>query len=123
MTCACPTRRYNAGHGGRELGRAAESHLDPVVAGVRRPRRGGGREEVLDRTWKALAEYNAVYHAALLLRIEQPEMPSQQMAAELTIKLGKPINAALVRKSLQRAHDKFADLLLDEVATSLEAPN
>jgi hypothetical protein len=37
------------------------------------------------------------------------------------IQLGKPRNSAWVRKTLQRAHDKFADLLLEEVAQSLPA--
>jgi RNA polymerase sigma-70 factor (ECF subfamily) len=78
------------------------------------------RQELLERTWQALAEFNPTYHAALHLRIEDPELPSAQMAAQLSEQLGKPISAALVRKSLQRAHDKFADLLLDEVALSLE---
>lgn len=79
------------------------------------------RQELLERTWAALAEFNPTYHAALHLRIAEPEMPSAQMAEQLSAQLGKPISAALVRKSLQRAHDKFADLLLDEVALSLEA--
>ena len=47
-------------------------------------------------------------------------MPSAEIAVKLTTTLGKEISAALVRKSLQRAHDKFADLLLEEVATSME---
>jgi hypothetical protein len=35
--------------------------------------------------------------------------------------LGKPVSGAWVRKTLQRGHDKYADLLLDEVAHSLPA--
>jgi hypothetical protein len=41
------------------------------------------------------------------------------MAAELSAQLQKPMEADAVRKALQRAHAKFADLLLDEVAASL----
>jgi len=78
------------------------------------------RQELLERTWRALLEYNETYHAALQLRIENPDMHSPEMAEKLTTRLGKPITAAWVRKSLERAHDKFADLLLDEVAISLE---
>lgn len=81
------------------------------------------RSEVLERTWKALARFNLIYHAALRLRIESPDMTSTEMAQRLTGQLGKPINAALVRKSLQRAHDKFADLLIDEVAQTLQTPS
>lgn len=81
------------------------------------------RVELLDRTWQALDEFNSTYHAALKARIENSEMTSAEMAEQLTSRLGKPISAALVRKSLQRAHDKFADLLLDEVALSLQTSN
>jgi RNA polymerase sigma-70 factor (ECF subfamily) len=77
------------------------------------------RTELLDRTWQALLDFNPTYHAALQLRIENPDMPSSEMAVQLTARLGNPISAALVRKSLQRAHEKFADLLVDEVALSL----
>jgi RNA polymerase sigma factor (sigma-70 family) len=78
------------------------------------------REELLEKTWSALEQYNPTYKAALALRIQEPDMTSAQMAEHLTAQLGKPVAAALVRKALQRAHEKFADLLLDEVAGSLE---
>ena len=56
----------------------------------------------------------------MLCRIENPDMSSARIAEELHATLGKPLTAAWVRKNLQRAHEKFADLLLDEVAASLE---
>ncbi len=77
------------------------------------------REELLERTWTALAEVNPAAHAVLRLRVENPEMPSPQLAERLSAQLGKPRNAAWVRKTLQRAHGQFADLLLEEVADSL----
>src|SRR5688572_23249466 len=52
---------------------------------------GGWRQEVLDQTWKALAEENPAFHAALLLRIEHPDMQSPEMAERLTAQLGKPM--------------------------------
>jgi hypothetical protein len=79
------------------------------------------REELLERTWRALEQYNPTYKAALALRVQAPDMPSPEMAEQLTTQLGKPISAPLVRKALQRAHEKFADLLLEEVAATLEA--
>jgi RNA polymerase sigma-70 factor (ECF subfamily) len=82
----------------------------------------GWRQEVLDQTWKALAEENPAFHAALLLRIENPEMQSPEMADRLTAQLGKPMTPENVRKTLQRAQAKFADLLLDRVAESLDDP-
>jgi RNA polymerase sigma-70 factor (ECF subfamily) len=79
----------------------------------------GWREELLDLTWKALYQANPTYHAALLLRIESPDMPSPQMAEALTASLGKPMTSENVRKTLQRAHERFADLLVEQVADSL----
>jgi RNA polymerase sigma factor (sigma-70 family) len=83
---------------------------------------GGWRQSILDETWKALAEENAAFHAVLFLRIENPEMPSGEMAEKLTTQLDRPITAENVRKMLQRAHAKFAELLLDQVAASLDDP-
>lgn len=83
---------------------------------------GNWRQAVLDQTWKALAEANPAFHAVLLLRIENPDMPSPEMAARLSEQLGKPVTPENVRKSLQRAHAKFAELMLDQVAESLGEP-
>ena len=83
---------------------------------------GGWRQSVLDQTWKALAEANPTFHAVLLTRIENPEMPSGEMADRLTAQLGKPMSAENVRKALQRSHAKFAELMLDQVAESLDEP-
>ena len=77
------------------------------------------RDELLERTWQALSKVNAAYHAVLLHRIDHPDARSARMAEQLAARLGKTVNAAWVRKTLQRAHEKFADLLLEEVARSL----
>jgi RNA polymerase sigma factor (sigma-70 family) len=82
----------------------------------------GWRQSLLDQTWKVLDEDNAAFHAVLLLRIENPEMPSPEMAERLGAQLGKPMTPENVRKSLQRAHAKFAELLLEQVAQSLDKP-
>jgi hypothetical protein len=42
------------------------------------------------------------------------------MAERLTGQLGRPMTAENVRKAIQRAHGKFADLLLALVAESLD---
>ena len=44
------------------------------------------------------------------------------MAEHLTAQLRKPLTAVGVRQVLHRAREKFADLLLDEVAHSLDSP-
>jgi RNA polymerase sigma-70 factor (ECF subfamily) len=80
----------------------------------------GWREELLDRTWKALAESQPVSHAALRLRVAEPGLSSAEMAVRLSAELARPLTAESVRKALQRAHARFADLLLDEVARGLD---
>jgi RNA polymerase sigma factor (sigma-70 family) len=84
------------------------------------------REVILSRTWERLAEVERrggpPLYAVLLLRVEQPKLASPEMAAELSRRLGRNLTAAGVRQNLHRAREKFADLLLDEVAQTLEAP-
>jgi RNA polymerase sigma factor (sigma-70 family) len=80
------------------------------------------RTELLERTWRALAEAQPTYHAVLLFRVQNPDVPSPQIAEQLTKQLGKLLSGDLVRKSLQRGQKKFADLLVEEVRCSLENP-
>jgi RNA polymerase sigma factor (sigma-70 family) len=77
------------------------------------------REDLLERTWKALAAANPSYRAVLGLRVDEPELSSSDMAARLSGQLGQPISADGVRKTLERAHKKFAELLVEEVAASM----
>jgi DNA-directed RNA polymerase specialized sigma24 family protein len=80
------------------------------------------REELLARTWSALQQASTDQHAVLRFRIDNPELSSAQMAAELSKPLGRVLSAAWVRKTLQRAHARYADLLLAEVEDTLTAP-
>jgi len=79
------------------------------------------REELINRTWAALAEARPTHHVVLVFHVENPELPSAGAAEQLSARLGKPFTAAHVRVTLQRAREKFAELLLDEVAHSLGA--
>jgi RNA polymerase sigma-70 factor (ECF subfamily) len=79
-------------------------------------------EELLNRTWAALAETNPTFHAVLLAHVQHPDLQSPQLAEQLTAQLGKPFTATHIRVTLHRAREKFADLLLEEVARSLETP-
>jgi DNA-directed RNA polymerase specialized sigma24 family protein len=81
------------------------------------------REDLLDRTWKALATAQPMYHAVLLFRVENPDTPSPQMAEEIGAKLGTALRADQVRKALQRSHARFAELLVEEVASSMSGPS
>jgi RNA polymerase sigma-70 factor (ECF subfamily) len=83
---------------------------------------GNWRRELLNQTWAALADDCPTYHVVLLLRIEQPDLPSPEIAVRAGERLGKPMAADAVRKALQRAHAKFAELLVERVAASLADP-
>jgi RNA polymerase sigma-70 factor (ECF subfamily) len=85
------------------------------------------RDELLARAWSRLAEWEREtgqpYHAVLRFRADWPNTRSPELAAQLTVQLGKPLNAAGVRQLLHRAREKFAELLLDDVAQSLTSPS
>jgi RNA polymerase sigma-70 factor (ECF subfamily) len=84
------------------------------------------RDDLLARAWAGLAECERragqPFHAVLSLRRDRPELRSPQLAEALAARLGRPVTAAGVRQTLHRAREKFADLLLEEVLHSLEAP-
>jgi RNA polymerase sigma factor (sigma-70 family) len=83
------------------------------------------RGEILGRTWEALAsqekETGQLFHTVLHWRAGHPQIPAAQLAHELSIQLGKPFTEGAIRVQLHRARAKFADLLLDEVARSLQS--
>src|SRR5262249_23943870 len=82
------------------------------------------REEVLARTWEALAEMERgsgkPFHTVLRFKIQHPQMPGAEMAETLSRQLGKPVSDAAMRQTLHRARSQFADLLLDEVCRTLD---
>jgi RNA polymerase sigma-70 factor (ECF subfamily) len=84
------------------------------------------RDELLARTWAALAAADEAsgqsFHAVLRFRAEHPELHSDEMAEQLSRPLGKTLTASGIRKTLERARDRFADLLLDEIAQGLSNP-
>src|SRR5688572_32449318 len=73
------------------------------------------RDELLARTWDALADARPAFFAALRLLAEHPKMPSPELAAALGPKLGKPVTPEAARQLLHRARRLFADLLIAEV--------
>src|SRR5262249_31180178 len=84
------------------------------------------RDDLLARSWAGLAEYERAtgrpLYAVLRCRADNPEWSSEQLAEEIGGRRGKALTAAGVRQTLHRAREKFADLLLEEVAHSLESP-
>jgi DNA-directed RNA polymerase specialized sigma24 family protein len=84
------------------------------------------REEFLARGWKALQRFEAEtgqpYHTVLRYRADHPDEASEDMARALGERLGRAITSAGMRKALQRAREKFADLMLEDLAASLSNP-
>jgi DNA-directed RNA polymerase specialized sigma24 family protein len=86
------------------------------------------RAVILHKAWKALRRYQHehrreknIFYTVLRLRRAQPRCHSEQLAASLTAKTGRPFTAANARKQLERARRCFADLLCQEVARTLPA--
>jgi RNA polymerase sigma-70 factor (ECF subfamily) len=84
------------------------------------------RDALLAAAWEDLRhvqeENGPPWYTVLRFRADHPDVPSPQMAEQLTTRLGKPLTAAGVRQLLHRAREKFADLLLEQVVHSLDRP-
>jgi RNA polymerase sigma-70 factor (ECF subfamily) len=82
------------------------------------------REELLGRAWEALAraqeESGQPYYSVLRAKAADPKARSAQLAEALQAQLGKPVSAAGLRQLVHRAREKFAELLVREVASSLQ---
>jgi RNA polymerase sigma-70 factor (ECF subfamily) len=82
------------------------------------------RGELLGRAWESLAAEDSAsgrqFYAVLRWRVEHPREPASRLASSLPARSGKSLTEGAVRVTLHRARERFADLLLDEVARSLE---
>jgi RNA polymerase sigma-70 factor (ECF subfamily) len=82
------------------------------------------RADLLSKAWDALAaeeqRSGRPLHTVLHFRASHPEMRSAQVAEQLSSQRGKAVTADWVRKWLHAAREKFAELLLREVAASLD---
>ncbi|HEX8523520.1 MAG TPA: sigma-70 family RNA polymerase sigma factor [Tepidisphaeraceae bacterium] len=77
------------------------------------------RAELMNHAWAALEKTQPNFHGVLLFHVQNPWVESQQMAEELSAKLGKTMTATNIRVTLHRARERFAELLLGEVIRSL----
>jgi RNA polymerase sigma-70 factor (ECF subfamily) len=81
------------------------------------------RDELLTRAWQALEavekEQGQPFYTVLRFRADHAELTSAQIAEQLSGPLGKPLTAVGVRKTVERARERFGDLLLEEVAHTL----
>jgi RNA polymerase sigma-70 factor (ECF subfamily) len=82
------------------------------------------REELLARTWEALAQVQAAtetpYHTVLLRKTGTDKLSAAALAAQLSAELGQHFSEEGIRQMLHRARKRFAELLVEEVAHSLE---
>lgn len=106
-----------------ELDPAASAH---DIADSDREFAASWRTELLNRAWQGLSQHDEAsgqsLNAVLRFRAEHADMRSEQMAELLSLQLDKPLTAAGVRQTLHRAREKFAELLVDEVAQTLVDP-
>lgn len=83
------------------------------------------RDELLGRAWGALQvmeeSSGQPYFSVLDYRARNPKTPSERMAVALTEQLqpDAPFSPPGIRKTLQRAREKFSELLLYEVTQML----
>ena len=82
------------------------------------------KEELLGRTWEALAahekETGHPYYTVLRCRASQRDASSVELAKSVSAELGRAVSADNLRQLLHRARKRFAELLVDEVARSLD---
>ncbi len=87
------------------------------------------RQELLASTWQALERYEhsqqKPYYSVLKFHTDYPQLTSSESAKRLSEQLQRdpPLSATAFRKMLQRARTQFAQLLLQEVTTSLGTPD
>lgn len=82
------------------------------------------RDDLLARTWQALSDYEAngggPYHTVLQMRIQRPGMKTAELAEVIADKLDKPTSAGSCRVLVHRSREKFAMLLIETIAETLE---
>jgi RNA polymerase sigma-70 factor (ECF subfamily) len=81
-------------------------------------------DELMKRSWEELRRYETQtgqpLHTVLRFRVDHPDISAAQMAEKLGIALGKPVTAGWVHKRLHSARKKISDLIVEEVARSIE---
>jgi DNA-directed RNA polymerase specialized sigma24 family protein len=82
------------------------------------------REELIKWVWHQLEQRDRKtgqkYAVLLRLQAKKPKARSAQLAEMLSAKLGRPFTAAGVRQMLHRGRELFGELLVAEVARSLQ---
>jgi RNA polymerase sigma-70 factor (ECF subfamily) len=104
--------------------------MPPAVEPVSESRQGlddfstTWREDLLARAWAQLREVESrdgrPCYTILRYRVDHPGASSQELAEQLSVKLGKPLTAGNVRVLVHRARELFAEFILREIADSLD---
>lgn len=86
----------------------------------------GWRESLLARTWRRLSEWEQssgqLFHSVLRLRVQHPQWGSAELAGRVGQRVGRSLSEGATRVMLHRARRKFAELLVEDVADSLNTP-
>jgi RNA polymerase sigma-70 factor (ECF subfamily) len=85
------------------------------------------RRCLLDKVWRALERHE---HSApgnlgftvLRLRVDRPDDDSTKLAHVVSQRIGRPLTPEAFRKQLSRARRLFAELLIQEVGSTLSEP-
>jgi RNA polymerase sigma-70 factor (ECF subfamily) len=85
------------------------------------------RADLLRRTWEKLEAHQRQHEGSLVFTVLQlaadhPDDSSEQLAQRLAEAVGRPFRADAVRKQISRARQRFSQLLVQEIADSLEDP-
>lgn len=83
------------------------------------------RQCLLDRVWRAIESHEhgaaeSLYHTVLRQSVNHPDEDSSQLAERVSTQIGRPLRADAFRKQLSRARRMFAELLLREVAETVD---
>jgi RNA polymerase sigma factor (sigma-70 family) len=134
-TCLCNlVNRHRARQARQRLVSLPESGWDPADSQVVDPAADNAweedwRRELIGRAFEALQKEERserkprFLNTVLRLRLSQPDWNSDQMAEHLALQLGKAVTNVWVRKRLQIARERLGQILLEEVARSLEEPS
>lgn len=80
------------------------------------------QHELLNAAWRELENDElggGLYYAVLRARAAHPEQPANVLADELAKRFDRPFTAAGVRQTLHRARQRYAELLVAELARTL----
>lgn len=82
------------------------------------------RDCVLQNAWSGLRDHQKrhpgnLFHSVLKASIEHADEGSEALAARVSTATGQPLSAEAFRKQRSRARQRFAELLVEEVANTI----